>query len=263
MKAKFYMAALFRYSEIGARMPLKPYSGRSVTSIINIFQLITEAHSQSLSAQQQGGQWNALVDGANGSIMETVKISLKWYRKTNIAEVLSIWLGKRESLKGFWADGLAHLAIFFFNMAVGCYPPSLCSGMCWPRSIQPRPDTGDWAVGRKALGLVWCVSPTLNLCGIQGRVHCLILGTWGSYKKQHFKGLLGPSLVCRLSGIPWRKGKEREGKTSDVTTAFSTGLQQSVQKGSRGLWPHKAQCSSSQHMPYPQISSPYWGVTSV
>lgn len=154
MKAKFCMAALFRYSEIGARMPLKPYSGRSVTSIINIFQLITEAHSQSLSAQQQGGQWNALVDGANGSIMETVKVSLRWYRKTNIAEVLSIWLGKRESLKGFWADGLAHLGIFFFNMAVGCHLPSLCSGMCWPRSIQPRPDTGDWAVGRKALGLV-------------------------------------------------------------------------------------------------------------
>jgi hypothetical protein len=56
MKAKFYMAALFRFSEIGARMLLKPYSGRSVTSIINIFQLITDAHSQSLPAQQQGGQ---------------------------------------------------------------------------------------------------------------------------------------------------------------------------------------------------------------
>lgn len=209
MKAKFYMAALFRYSEIGARMPLKPYSGRSVTSIINIFQLITEAHSQSLSAQQQGSQWNALVDGANGSIMETVKISQKWYRKTNIAEVLSIWLGKRESLKGFWADGLAHLVIFFFNMAVGCHLPSLCSGMCWPRSIQPRPDRGDWAVGRKALGLVRVCLTLVEPVWLQGRVHCMILGNWGYYKKQHFKGFLGPSLVCRLSGIPWRKGKGR------------------------------------------------------
>ena len=167
MEEKFYMAALFRYSEIGARMPLKPYSGRSVNSIINIFQLTTEAHSQSLSAQQQGGQWNALVDGANGSIMETVKISLKWYRKTNIAEVLSIWLGKRESLKGFWADDLAHLAIFFFNMAVGCHLPSLCSGIAGQEVSNPELTEGTGQLGGRPGALCGCVSPMLNLCGFK------------------------------------------------------------------------------------------------
>ena len=154
MKAKFYMAALFRFSETGARMLLKPYSGRSVTSIINIFQLITEAHSQSLPAQQQGSQWNALVDGANGSIMETIK---------NIPEVIQedkhSWgtqhmAGEEripERVLSWWPHTPCDI---FFNMAVGWHLPSLCSGICWPRSFQPRPDTGDWAFGRKALGLV-------------------------------------------------------------------------------------------------------------
>lgn len=146
--------------------------------------------------------------------------------------VLSIWLGMRESLKEFWIDGHTHFAIFFSVWLWGVISHHCALGYAGREVSNPRPDRGGWAVGRNTPGLVQvCLT---DLCGVQGRVNCMIFGIWGSYRKQHIKGILGPSLVCKTSGIPKVKRRKIFRHDHCVLHSSAAGC---TERGSGGLGP--------------------------
>lgn len=78
----------------------------------------------------------------------------------------------------------------------------------------------------------------------------MIFGIWGCYKKQHVEGLLGPSVVCKMSRTPRGKAKGRKDLRNDSSAAGC------AERGSQGLWPYQAQCSPFQHMSFPKVLAP-------
>ena len=64
----------------------------------------------------------------------------------------------------------------------------------------------------------------------------MIFGIWGSYRKQHIEGILGPSLVCKMSGIPKGKVKRRKNFRHDHCVLHSSAAG-CAESGSGGLGP--------------------------
>lgn len=139
--------------------------------MINISQLITEARSLCLPAQKQGRRWKALVSGENMSMMETAKNIPKVIQEVkHICGTKHMAGDERipERVLSWWPHTLCHI---FCSMAVGRHFPSLCSGICWPRGIQPPTWQRGLGSSEEHTGPCAGVSHRPVWCSVQGKLH--------------------------------------------------------------------------------------------
>lgn len=110
---------------------------------------------------------------------------------------------------------VSHILKSYFYMAVRHHLLLLCSGVCWPRSIQAPDPTEKWVVEGKALGPIEACLPGPSEA--QGRANCVIFGVWSYHKKQYLEGL-GLSPVCKMSGISRGKVKKKKDLRCEPST---------------------------------------------